>query len=394
MTKPTQPEPPTLDDRRPAACRSAPERGPRILFFSGGTALRGVSRALTDYTHNSIHLLTPFDSGGSSAHLRRAFGMPSVGDLRSRLIALAGRGPRALSVRRVLSHRLSDTGDPRALGAALDACAGGTDPLLAAVPEPERTLLCTRLRAIRALLPADFELRGASIGNLVLGASYLAQGRDIHAAIAEMAGLLEVRGAVAVTSEADAHLAGRLESGALVVGQHLLTGKEFPKLTSPIRELGLVTGPGLQAALVPSCARARELIASADLMCFPMGSFHTSVAANLLPTGIGAALCANPCAKVYVPNTGVDPEQVGMSLRACVDTLLALVRRDAGADTPVQRILSAIVVDRSADAYPARLDLESVEALGIAAIALDLVSPSSRPHIDPYRLAETLIALT
>ena len=42
-----------------------PALGPRLVFFTGGTALRGLSRSLTRYTHNSVHLVTPFDSGGS-----------------------------------------------------------------------------------------------------------------------------------------------------------------------------------------------------------------------------------------------------------------------------------------------------------------------------------------
>ena len=47
-------------------------RAPRILFFSGGTALRETSRKLVRHTRNSIHLVTPFDSGGSSAVIRQA----------------------------------------------------------------------------------------------------------------------------------------------------------------------------------------------------------------------------------------------------------------------------------------------------------------------------------
>ena len=66
-----------------------PELGPRILFFSGGTAINGLSKVVKNYTHHSIHLVTPFDSGGSSAILREAFDMPSIGDLRSRMMALA-----------------------------------------------------------------------------------------------------------------------------------------------------------------------------------------------------------------------------------------------------------------------------------------------------------------
>jgi len=69
--------------------RKMPELGPRILFFSGGSALNDLCKRLKNYTHNSTHLVTPFDSGGSSAELRQAFHMPSIGGLRSRLMALA-----------------------------------------------------------------------------------------------------------------------------------------------------------------------------------------------------------------------------------------------------------------------------------------------------------------
>ena len=48
-------------------CLRLPEYGPKILFFSGGSAIRDLSSVLKNYTHNSVHLITPFDSGGSSA---------------------------------------------------------------------------------------------------------------------------------------------------------------------------------------------------------------------------------------------------------------------------------------------------------------------------------------
>ena len=58
----------TLPDRvRAERAMRAPDLGSKILFFSGGTALRRLSRKLVKYTHNSIHVITPFDSGGSSA---------------------------------------------------------------------------------------------------------------------------------------------------------------------------------------------------------------------------------------------------------------------------------------------------------------------------------------
>ena len=60
-------DPPQGGEPRVERYWRTPSRGPRILFFSGGTALRGIARELKRFTWNSIHLVTPFDSGGSSA---------------------------------------------------------------------------------------------------------------------------------------------------------------------------------------------------------------------------------------------------------------------------------------------------------------------------------------
>ena len=68
-----------------------PDEGSRILFFSGGTALAPVAAELSRHTRNAVHVITTFDSGGSSAELRRVFDMPAVGDIRARIMALADR---------------------------------------------------------------------------------------------------------------------------------------------------------------------------------------------------------------------------------------------------------------------------------------------------------------
>ena len=98
------------DDLRVARAESAPHLGPRILFFSGGSALNGIARRLKRYSYNTMHLITPFDSGGSSQELRLAFDMPAVGDLRSRLMALADETVLGQpDVYALFSHRLSGT---------------------------------------------------------------------------------------------------------------------------------------------------------------------------------------------------------------------------------------------------------------------------------------------
>jgi 2-phospho-L-lactate transferase/gluconeogenesis factor (CofD/UPF0052 family) len=77
---------------------------------------------LKQYTHNSVHLITAFDSGGSSAQLRRAFGMPAIGDLRSRIVALADESVRGNpQIYRLFAHRLSTTAAQRDLEIELAA---------------------------------------------------------------------------------------------------------------------------------------------------------------------------------------------------------------------------------------------------------------------------------
>src|SRR5262249_4295622 len=48
--------------------------GPRVLFFSGGTALRETSQVLTDYTRNSFHLWGPGRLDGQVDHQHGADG--------------------------------------------------------------------------------------------------------------------------------------------------------------------------------------------------------------------------------------------------------------------------------------------------------------------------------
>ena len=72
------------DPRRMERYRRTPDLGPRILFFSGGSALRKTRPELVYDTHNTIHIITPVDAGGRSAILRDALAMPAIGDIRNR----------------------------------------------------------------------------------------------------------------------------------------------------------------------------------------------------------------------------------------------------------------------------------------------------------------------
>ncbi|WP_207063463.1 GAK system CofD-like protein [Motiliproteus sp. SC1-56] len=374
----------------------APELGPRPLFFSGGSALNATSRVLKRYTHNSIHFVTPYDSGGSSAVLRRAFDMPAIGDLRSRLMALAdealGGHP---EVFRLFTHRFPKGGQPGRLDQELAAMIAGDHPLLLSIQDPMRRLIRHQLEFFYQARPEGFDLRGASIGNLILAGGYLNNHEQLDPIVFLFSKLVNVRGEVHTIVNDNYHLACRLADGRQVIGQHLMTGKEVAPLTSPIVELEL-SARADEWVPVNSVlhARKRQLIESADLICFPPGSFHSSLLANLLPQGVGRAVAAAGVPKVYIPNLGRDPEQVGLGLVARVERLLAMLRRDAGAQTPVSDLLNLVIVDTEHGDYGETVDVAALEALGVQVAQVPLVTPASAPLIDPKRLVEAVLSLT
>jgi len=384
------------DELRVSRSLRAPELGPRISFFSGGSALRPLCRMLKQYTHNSVHLITAFDSGGSSAQLRRAFGMPAIGDLRNRIVALADESVRGNpQIYRLFAHRLSSTAAQGELEVELSALVSKNHDLIEAIPEPMRRIVRTHLGFFAERMPPDFDLRGANLGNLLLAGGYLSHGRDLESVLFLFSKLLEVRGVVRPIVDTDLHLCADLEDGTQVLGQHRLTGKEVAPLASRVSELYLVQGlDAAQRASTMIGDKVRASIEAADLICFPMGSFYSSVLANLLPEGVGRAIAAASAPRVYVPNTGRDPEQYGMSLADSLAQLVRYVRRDAGADVPLGRIVNLVLLDRDTRNYAMDVDVERLERMGAQVVSLDLVTESSHPQIHPQRLAEALLSLT
>lgn len=375
--------------------RRSPENGPAMLFFSGGTALRRLSRELVNYSHNSVHVITTFDSGGSSAELRRAFGMPAVGDLRNRLLALSDRSPGGSpEVLRLAAFRFERQAERGALETKLADLSTGRDPLVANIPTPQCEAICADLALFRRHMPADFDLRGASTGNLWIAGAWLRFDRRIEPAVQAVSRLLQARGAVLPVLDADLDLAAELEDGTLVHGQRELTGKETSPIASPVKRMWLTDDP---KTLAPAATRiSRDLagrITGADLICYPMGSFYSSVIANLLPGGVGAAVAAARCRKVYVPNLGRDPELAGLGLAASVRRLIHFLEAGAGAGVGPERLLDTVLIDSARGAYPEPLGLEELGRIGIRVLERPLVTSSSAPLLDGNRLARELVSL-
>ncbi len=385
--------PPRLDAPPPAGTDARP------LFFSGGTALRDTSRALARHTRHSVHLLTTFDSGGSSAALRRAFAMPAVGDIRNRLVALADDGAVPPAALAFFTSRLPPAGDADELRAYLARLGTAGHPVWRDMPEAYARPFRLHLGCFLRRMPPAFEPRLASLGNLLLAGGYLRHKRDLTPPLALFSRLLAVRGTVLPTVEESLHLAAELEDGSRVVGQH-----HFKSLPSPVARLLLtvhepdrVTDAGTPGASTPCrprlSAMAAEHLRTADVICYPMGSFYSSVLANLLPSGVGRAVAARACPKVFIPNTGTDAELCGLSVAGQVAVLLRTLRQDAP-QARTDELLHLVLVDSRHGRYAGGLGPETrrdLEAMGVRLEDRDMIPEAEPCRHDPEAVAALLL---
>lgn len=377
-----------------ALYRRAPELGPKILFFSGGTALRHLSETLIEYTANSIHLITPFDSGGSSAVLRRAFAMPAVGDVRNRIMALADRSITGNpAVFELFAYRLPKDASQDTLVQRLQAMIDGEDPLVQRVPDPMRKIIRSHLRFFDEYRPDSFDLRGASIGNCILTGGYFNYNRMLDPVIYLFMKLVEARGVVRPVVNADLHLACRLENGRVIIGQHRMTGKEAAPIEAPVARLWLTaTLDDPTPASVHIREKTELLIREADVVCYPYGSFYSSLLANLLPRGVGDAVAANPCPKVYIPNLGHDPEQCGMTVAGQVRRLLETLRAGCTQSCRQEDLLRFVLVDARNGRYENPLDLDAIRALGVEVLDVSLARADNPAQADSRKVCELLLS--
>lgn len=372
------------------------ELGARVVFFTGGTALRDCSQHLSRYTFNSVHLVTPFDSGGSSARLRACIPMPAIGDIRNRLLALADRTVVPDSVFRVCEMRLPLDEEPVVLLAQLQAMVDKGHSLWNNVPRFFAEALRVHIRYFLEHMPASFDPRGANIGNLALTGGYLHHGRRLEPVLHFYSRLLQVRGIVLPLYSGDLHLVAELSNGSRLLGQHRITGKESHPVSCPITKLFLTEHhPDACGDPLPVRPKADPLaltfISTADVNCYPMGSFWTSVVANLLPEGVGKAIALTDCAKVYIPNIGHDPEQLGMSVADAVAILLQTLRQDSGQDTPAAMLVERVFVDTERGDYAGGVDKEGILAQGVAVVDTPLLRTQGEAHHDAALVTELLL---
>jgi uncharacterized cofD-like protein len=238
-----------------------------IVTLGNGTGQATLLYGLREYACEVTAIVGVTDNGGHSGKLRRLLHLPQVGDTRQCLSAL-------LDVESVWGHLLSHRF-------------------------------------------ADGELRGMSVGNLILAALAQRHG-SLHAAVQDVRQAAGLGQRVFPVSDGDTHIGAELEDGRCVIGEWEIMQRQ-PQ--TPIVRLFLDPPVAAHPAVL-------EAIARADLCVICPGSFLTGTIGVLLHPGIREALTASQAPCIYVCNLMTQPGQTdGYTARQHLAVLTAYLGR-------------------------------------------------------------------
>lgn len=262
--------------------RRAPDRSLRITVLGGGTGLSCLLSGLKAHTDRLTAIVTMTDEGGSSGRLRRSWGIPPPGDLRSCLVALA-QDDTLLS--RLFRYRF-----------------------------PTRS-------------QAEDSLGGHSFGNLFLTALTAVTG-GVDRATAAAGHVLAIRGRVLPASLEPVRLSATLSDGRRVLGE-----TKISRSSRPIRRVRLIP-----ASPKPSHG-VLESLRDADIILMGPGSLYTSVIPPLLVEDVAEALAESLALKMYVCNLMTQPgETDDYSALDHLDAILDHVKTRSGR-SPIDAML-------------------------------------------------------
>ena len=320
----------------------------RVVALGGGTGLPTVLRGLRATLFESYPwdperdqprltaIATVADDGGSSGKLRATYQLPSPGDVRNCLLALAG-------------------GDPTLSDVFAFRFGGGS------------------------------EVAGHSLGNLILTALTELE-RDFSKAVARVGRLLAVRGLVLPATTRNVTLHAELSDGTVIEGESRIAGAR-----SPIRKVRLHPGDTLA---LPEAVAALE---RAHLIVLGPGSLYSSLVAALLPRGMAEAIARSRARVVHVMNLMTEPGETDG--HTAVDHLMAIRRHaptmpihdilvNSTPFTPEQ-----VARYGAQGAVPVAADLALLKALGHAVHECDLLASGDEVRHDPGKLARALLGL-
>ncbi len=327
-------------DRTPRGFRDALagrrlQQGYKIVAIGGGTGLSTLLRGLKRRTSNLTAVVTVSDDGGSSGRLQKELGVLPPGDVRNCLVALA------------------------------DDEAMVTDLFRYRFTEGEG-------------------LSGHSFGNLFLAAMSGITG-NFDQAIKESSRVLNVVGRVLPATLGMVRLCAELDDGTIVEGESSISLAKRP-----------IKRVFFEPATVAPLDEVVAAIRDADAIVLGPGSLFTSLAPNLLVSGIAREVAYSHAVKMYVCNVMTQPgETDAMTAADHVEALL----KSAGErvcdyvivnDEPPSRLLGAYAQEGQVPVLP---DVERIAALGLEPVRAQVIGETETVRHDPEKLAAVVLSI-
>ena len=303
----------------------------RIVTFGGGTGTFVVLRALKQLDDVSLTAIVGgADDGGSTGHLRDAYGFLPAGDVRQALVALSDEES---IVRELFAYRFGKG-----------------------------------------------NIRGHNLGNLFLTALTDILGSNTTA-IEEATKILRINGTVVCSTDTPATLIATLESGATIRGEHLIDERENAreKISSLSYEHPIPLSEG-----------AVQAVSNASYIFVGPGDLFTSTIASLLATGTKEALEASGAKIVYTINLFTKSGQTTrFSARDHVETLAQYIGREPDYIILHTGTFSQDVLDLYAheDEFPVEDDLGTGDHI----IRADIASVSKVPAVEGDPVPRSLV---
>lgn len=292
-----------------------------IVTFGGGTGTFVVLRALRTLEGLSLTaIVSGADDGGSTGHLRDAYGFLPAGDVRQALVALSEEDT---IVRELFAYRFGKG-----------------------------------------------NVQGHNLGNLFLTALTDILGSNTSA-IEEASKILRIAGRVVCSTDMPATLIATLQDGTVIRGEHLIDERECERA-----QIARLT----YEESLPLSSGAKTAVEEASYIFVGPGDLFTSTIASLLATGTKEGIQASNAQIVYVLNLFTKAGQTtGVSARQHIDVLAFYMGRKPDyvivhTGTFTKEVLELYA---SEGEYPVVDDLGDEESI----IRADIASVSSIPAV-------------
>lgn len=220
-----------------------PNYVPKVVAFGGGSGLSHFLKGLKQFPLDITAIVTVSDDGGSTGTLRHLFEMPAPGDIRRVLLSMSKKQE---LFEELFNFRFSDE--------------------------------------------LDNDIKGHTIGNIVLAALNEINNKDFLKAVNDLATMLDIQGKVIPVSKDTVQLGCEYTDGTKAYGE-----KNIPNWNKSISHLFYEKASRVNK-------KAIQAVLEADVIIFAPGSLYTSLIANLLFKEMRNAIHQTHAKKVFISN--------------------------------------------------------------------------------------------